>query len=111
MAYTLPLRSDLTHYDMQLTLDGVAYTFEFRWNTRAGAWFMDIQTDEGEHIVSSIKVVIDLPLGARSRDARKPAGALFAVDTSGKGLDPGVSDLGERVQLVYFTKAELPVEV
>jgi hypothetical protein len=111
MAYTIPCSPELTHYDMQVPLDGTVYTMEFRWNTRSQAWFMHVCTEQGEHIISSVRVVIDAPLGVRSLDARKPKGVFFAVDTSGSRRDPGITDLGDRVQLIYFSAAELPLTV
>lgn len=111
MAYTIPTSTDLTHYDMQVVLDGTTYTLELRWNTRASAWFMHIFTEAGDPIVCGVRVVVDQPLGARTRDARRPSGFMFAVDTSGKHVDPTIDDLGERVQIIYLTAAELPIEV
>ena len=109
MAYTVPCDPTLTHYDMQITLDEVTYTLEFRWNNRAGAWMMHITTEGGEPILMGTRIVIDMPLGKRSTDARMPKGVFIAVDTSERKQDPGMSDLGDRVQLLYFTASELPI--
>jgi hypothetical protein len=111
MSQTIPLRSDLQHYDMQVTLDGVIYTLELRWNRREGFWYMSLLLEDGTPLVLSLKLVLDHPLGCRCRDARRPPGALIAVDTSTQHLDPGLSDLGSRVLLVYFEKVELPIDV
>ena len=106
MALTVPLDPTLTHYDEQITLDGVTYTLEFRWNTRAAAWFMNILTEQGDPITAGIRIVVDMPLGLRSSDTRKPKGLLFAVDTSGERREPVIDDFGTRVVLLYHPLAE-----
>lgn len=111
MSQTIPLRSDLPHFDMQVTLDGVIYTLEFRWNRREGFWYMSLLHEDGTPLVLSMKFVIDHPFACRCRDSRRPPGALIAVDTSTQHRDPGLSDLGSRVLLVYFEKSELPIDV
>lgn len=112
MPVTIPLRTDAVyHYDLQVVLDGAVFTLELRWNTRDEAWYMDLRTEAGDPILTSVKVVVDWPLAGRCVDARRPAGALFAIDTSSERRDPGKDDLGSRVILVYFESAELPVAV
>lgn len=111
MPLTIPLRSDLTHYDLQVILDGLVYTLEFRWNTRESSWYMDIKTEDETLILASIKVVIDTPLGKRCADARMPPGVLLAQDSSDAKIEAGVNDLGARVILLYFEASELPVVV
>lgn len=110
MSLTIPLRSDLEDYDLQVSLDGVLFTLRFRWNRRDLYWYMDVGDEDGNPILASIKVVIDFPLGARSRNSLMPGGILLAVDTSTQRLDPGLSDLGTRVVLLYFEVAELPID-
>lgn len=107
MAVTLPLRSDLPHFDVQVTLDELTYTLEFRWNGRDSAWYMDVRDENGEPIQNGVKVVVDMPLGKRTRNQDFPKGYFFAVDSSGEQLDPGLEDLGDRVQIYYFEESDL----
>lgn len=109
MAVTLPVLLDTPYFSIETQLDGVLYSMTFRWNDRAGQWFVDIADAANDPIVSGIALVADFPLARRCRDPRMPPGALFAVDTTGAGLDPAETDLGRRVTLVYFTEAELPL--
>lgn len=112
MPVVIPLRSDLPHFDLQVVLSDTVYTLEFKWNQREGAWYMDVRTEDGEPIVSGVKVVVDFPLARRSQDPRRPAGALVAIDTTERQRDPRwdaelqVGDLGDRVQLLYFEPDE-----
>lgn len=110
MPVTIPLRPDLLHYEMQVSLDETVYTLELQWSGREEAWYLNVRTEAGEPIYSGIKVVVDHPLGMRCRDVRFPPGMLVAHDTTGARQDPGIEDLGARVQLLYHEAAELPVD-
>lgn len=104
---SIPVFSDSTYYDLQVVLDGVTYTLEFRWNDRASGWFLNIlNADADEIIQAGIRVVVDFPLNLYRAD-RTPPGLLYARDTSGTRTDPGLKDLGDRVQFFYFEKADL----
>lgn len=103
---TIPLRTDITHYSFQVELDGATYGFELRWNERAEGWFLSLFDVEGEPLVSSRRVVLDMPMLARQRVEGLPPGQLIATDTAGTGAEPGLTELGGRVQLLYFDEAE-----
>ncbi len=98
---TLAAHSDAPFYDFESELEGNSYTFEFRWNARAAAWFFTLYDAAGSVIVAGRKVVIGVPLFGRSVDERHPPGFLAAIDTSDADADPGRSDLGSRVLIVY----------
>lgn len=101
----IPCRSDAEHFDLQVRLDGINLTLEFRWNARNAAWYCDVLTGDGEMIAAGRKVVVEWPLflrGYRDTDPLLPRGELFAVDTSGAGQRPGRYDLGGRVRLYYL---------
>jgi hypothetical protein len=109
MSQIIPTRSDLPFFDLQTELEGVTYTLQFRWNVRASRWFLDVLDAEGAKVlVASVKLVADYPL-AIYRSDRQPRGCFFAADTGGGGVDPGINDLGKRVQLYYLTAAELGI--
>src|SRR4029077_4906590 len=118
MPITLPLRPDLANYQFQIQLDSVTYGFRFFWNERDPSWVMSITDVSGNELISGVKVVVHWPLGKiAGYSTALPPGILIAVDTSGAGLDPGgptvtasgalTSDLGNRVQVVYFSKSDL----
>lgn len=116
MPLLIPLRNDLPYFDLQVTLESVTYLLEFRWNTRERSWYMSMSTDDGTYIITSLKFVIDHPLGCRSQNPLKPPGIFLAEDTSGARIDAGYnedtqkSDLGDRVILLYFESTELPID-
>lgn len=117
MALTIPLRNDLPNFDLEVTLEGRTFRLVFYWNTREGYWYMDVYDSADVEVVTSIKVVIDFPLGFRTKNPAKPSGCFFAVDTSGERRDPsydpvtGRGDLGDRVVLMYVEASEMPVTV
>jgi hypothetical protein len=104
---TIPLRNDLTSFDFVVELDGVSYTLDCKWNYRAEAWFLSLYDADGQPISVGIRLVVGFPLGKRCKSSRMPPGVLQAQDTSGAKRDPGLEDLGSRVQLYYFSADEL----
>lgn len=91
-----------------LSLEGVLFTLDLRWNSRAQAWVLDLYDGGGALLAGGLRLVADAPLlerfGARTDF---PPGELIAFDTSGRGQDPGHADLGTRVPLLYLTAEEV----
>lgn len=106
MSVTIPLRTDLPHYDLQVELDGATYGLEFLWNPRSEAWSMTISSADGTVLAAGLRVVVDWAIGKRLKDATLPPGVFMAQDTSGERRDPGLEDLGRRVLLLYFSQDE-----
>lgn len=104
---TAPIRP---YVSLKVTLDGVAFEVRLRWNERAERWFFSLYDAEERTLAPSRAVVLDYPLLARFIRGRRrlPAGQFVAVDTADTGVEPGLEELGTRVQLVYVTAAELP---
>jgi hypothetical protein len=105
--HTIPIRNDVEHHEFQVELDGVLFTLEFRWNARAEGWFASLFDGEGEELARGMRVVVDLPLFARMKDERWPAGFLFVQDTTGRHRDPGRYELGSSAVLLYADAAEV----
>lgn len=103
----IPCRPDLTHYEMQITLEGVGYGLEFRWNTREEAWYMHLYGEDGTPIRMGVKVVVGFPLVARLNADARPRGRFVAFDTTNLDRNPGIADLGDRVTLAYFDADEV----
>lgn len=97
----------LPYFELQVTLDGVTYTLEMRWNVRGLAFFLNVWDEQGQTLyLAGVRLVANYPLG-NWITGRQPPGALIIVDTSGLGVSPGLGDLGVRHQLYYATAAEL----
>lgn len=103
----LPAHHAAPYYDFEVELEGRSYAFAFRWNERAGAWFMTVHDAAGIILVAGRKVVLGASLLGRSRNPALPPGGLVAIDTSGADIDAGRDDLGERVLVVYYESTGL----
>lgn len=107
MSLYLPTRTDLARYSFDVDLDGSTFTFDFEWNDRDSGWYFSIIDANANKLLSGRRVVLGYPLISIYRDIRLPIGTLVAIDTSSKDEEPDFADLGNRVKLLYITKAEL----
>jgi hypothetical protein len=99
--YYLPTWEAPQHYEYQTDLEGKIYTLNFYWNQRAGAWFLSVSDLDGNRLVAGRKVLLNTPILGRAIRPDGPPGLLYAVDTSGEDTEPGQTDFGGRVRLVY----------
>jgi hypothetical protein len=105
----LPTLTDGTAvYTFQTSLDSVAFQLDLEWNDRELAWYLNLYDANLNPLVMGRKVVLGIPLLGRFQGiAGLPPGDLIAFDTSNTDNPPGLLDLGDRVVLLYFTKADL----
>lgn len=90
------------------SIEGRTISMRIRYSSESEAWHLDLAetqpgTDEtpllsGRRITLGNDLLRGLSLGL---------GALYAIDTTGSGVDPGAGDLGSRVQIYHLTDAEL----
>lgn len=110
MAIQLPIPTPVRPFvSVKVALDGVTFEVRVRWNERAERWFFSLYDAEERVLAPSRAVVLGFPLLARfvRNRQRLPAGQIVAVDTADTGVEPGLDELGTRVQLIYVTAAEL----
>lgn len=100
------LRDGTQAYSIRTQLDGTSFGLDFSWNARGEYWVLIIKDASSNPLVRRV-IRVGQPLLARFKDKRLPPGDLVAVDTTGKDQDPGLKDLGGRVQLVYLTAADI----
>jgi hypothetical protein len=122
--FSIALPNDQPIFSTQVELDAVTYTLSFFWNSEddsvvdgngvstGGAWYISIGQSDGTPIVSGLRVVVNFASGGRFRfkGIGMPPGVLWFEDTSGQGLDPGLTDLGSRVTLSYLDAAEVAAD-
>lgn len=106
MPVTLDIEPSVTPQRFATVLEDRTFLFDFRWNARAAAWFMDILTEDEVAVRTSIKVVLGM-LGWRTTSTDFPPGVLRAYDTTGEGREAGLDDLGTRVVVAYYTPDEI----
>lgn len=89
-------------FTQQCDLNGVTYSFRFRWSARGACWHMDLSTVDGVSVVSSVRLVNGFPLLRRVVGALAPRGELYMVDTTGRDEDPNFPEFGTRFGLFYL---------
>ena len=95
---------------MTVRLDGRDYVLELRFNQREQRWYLSIADDEGDAILSGLKLQANWPLLVRHRyDTRVPPGELLVAVTTPDRSPPTLEDLGEgkRCELTYYEQATL----
>ncbi len=85
----------------QSTLDGVVFSFHFRWSQRGECWYMDLATVDGTPVITGRKLVTGFPLLRRVVAATRPKGELVFLDTKGLGGRPTLEEFGTRYVLFY----------
>lgn len=107
---TIPIDNVSPRFLQGVDLDGVSFILAFEWNDRDSTWSLNLLDSESNPIITGVGLRVGLPLLTRYTGIAGPAGVLEVIDTTGKGLDPGFADLGERVQLLYTPIAEIPAD-
>jgi len=97
----LPIRTDIGKYNFRAPLDGITYTFRFRWNTRATAWFMDIKDVNDTPLVMGVKIVLNIELLASFKHLAIPQGTMLAVNLENENQAPTRDNFGTEIRLVY----------
>ncbi len=100
----LPIRIEPASYIMTVELEGLFYDFSFRFNKRDNHWFMTID-NKSIRILSGIKVVhtedMLLQFGYFQIDGRLPPGVFLIRDLKGSDRDPGRSNFGDEIIMLY----------
>ena len=100
---------DSPRWVQDVQLDGAVYTIRMSWNTRGGLWLMDLETADGDRIVSGVRLVLGYPLIGFIRDDRLPPGDFFVLCPSGQAnKDPGRDSFrgGCQYSLIYADESE-----
>ena len=101
----LPVKNGLPAYRFSVELDGVLYSFRFRWNVRDNHWFMDIIEADGSAVIDGVKVVNSDDLLSqfdhKQVTGNLPPGTFRVVDVNGANDDPDTTTFGEDVVLLY----------
>jgi len=103
----IPTRTDgAQRYSFRCPLGASIYALELFWNARDPSWSMTISDTSGNLLLSR-KITVGTPLLGRFQAATLPFGEIFAYDTSGASIDPGLTDLGARVLLTFTDGADI----
>lgn len=97
----IPVELTAPDFVFQVELDAVVYGFHLILNERTGRWSVEIQTSQGEEIVSGLALVSNWKILERFKDARLPPGRLFTCDMTGGNSEPDELNLGDTVLICY----------
>jgi len=99
-----------TRWVETVNLDGVNYRLRVWFNSRESTWYIDIFDQNEVTIVGGIKLVPSVFLLTKYRSVTNlPAGNLFLFDSDQNDQSAvlGLTDLGVRFTLLYFSAAEI----
>lgn len=86
----------------QSDLNGVTYSFRFRWSERSYVWHMDLRTLDDEPILLSAALVTAWPLLQRVVSPIRPPGELVLLDLVGPAEPATLEGFGDRWALFYI---------
>lgn len=97
-----------SEWTQRTQLSGVEYLLTFRWSQRVGQWSLSIADANATPLYTGIPLTTGTRMLPYYAGVRVIPGAMFVVDSSVDGLtgdlDPGFDDLGDRFQLIYYTR-------
>lgn len=98
--------SGVHSWEAQVPIGDALYTFAYNWNASAktsGLWSLGVYDDQDEAIIVGCRIVLGIPIGRTSTHDLFTSGRIVAVDMTGKHVEPGLYDLGQRVELRRYT--------
>ncbi|ODN41182.1 phage baseplate plug family protein [Piscirickettsia litoralis] len=103
----IPLSSKLPNYTQTTSLEGTAYKFDVRWNTRDETWRISIADTDGNAILSGLKLLPYSPLIQRYKLTNFISGELVGINTANQYEPPTRNNLGTDFKLFYLTQDEI----
>jgi len=97
----MPVRSDIASYEFKQEIEGVVYTFKFRFNERMGRWVFTIADENGIDLLSGIPVQANVNLKGRFKQTTLPPGLFLCYDETGAARNPNRETFGNDVKFFY----------
>lgn len=107
MPQVIPFEAEVPYYSFAVVLEGETFVFDVRWNVREAAWYFDIRTPEDDLLAGGIKLALGAAILDRPATEGLPDGVIVCEDTSGAGVEATLDDLGIRVQVLFYSRAEI----
>lgn len=99
--FIVPARNDLPFYQFTITLSGVLFQLEFKYNTRMSRWILSINDPSGNQIMSGIPILIGRALFNQYVELPIPEGTFFAQDNTLQEQQPTQFSFGLQNTLYY----------
>lgn len=109
MPVLLPFVPSIPQYRFRTTILESEYLFQVQYNTLLDLYFLSIS--DTAPIIEGAPIVLGALIGRTSGHKLFQGGCLLARDTTRSGIDPGFADLGDRVQVLYFSRDDMAAEV
>lgn len=103
----IPITLSDASFKIRTVLEGVQIFLRFDWNERDTKWQISIFDASENPLLYFIPMNVNTEILERFEIPGIPAGLLMLYDTSGKNVEAGRDDLGDRCKLVYLTSDEL----
>ena len=90
------------YYEISVLLDNVLFSFEFYWNERASRFFLSLYDSEYNLIISSVPIVLKIPIFHHINNKNFPKGKLIFIDTTNSIKKYNYDDFGTKIKLYYL---------
>ena len=101
--YIIPTTNTSAWYTETVAIQGVRYTFTFRWNDREQLWFMTIGDSANNDIVAGVPLHWGRNLLSQYAGLPLPRGVFVVRDKTQQGVDPGLTSFGLTHALYFMT--------
>jgi hypothetical protein len=108
MSIKLPFsdKSDSAGFSFSIPLDGDVFKLEFRYNDRDERYYLNVYDEDDALLAASVKVVKGHPLLKHVVDERRPWGDFSVIDV-GANAEPTLGNLGNGIEIIFSTYAEV----
>lgn len=97
----VPIDSVLTNKQIRTELDRKFYLLDFRYNTRADIWMMNIYDENSAIIITGIALLLGVDLLSIYQDERLPPGPLFLINLRDANIEANRDNFGTDISLLY----------
>ena len=99
--FQIPARNDLPYYKFKISLSGIFYTLNFRYNGRMSRWVVDINDSSNNQILSGIVCLNMMNLTGQYRTLAIPKGVFFCTNDLGQSIQPTQFSFGQTNSMWY----------
>lgn len=99
--FTVPINVKLPWQQYKITLSGVIFTLEVKYNVRMDRWILNINDASGVQVLQGMILLINRNITGQYRTLKIPVGVFFATDDTGKETQPNRNSFGVDHTLFY----------
>lgn len=107
MSLKIPFSNNFSNFSEDVTLEGIPYKFEFKYNVRSEQWTMSILDIDLISLIDGIKLVMNFNLLEQYPGRNLPGGEFYVIDTTGEEVAIDRDNIGPILSLMYITEDEL----